>query len=389
VTRRRIVVFSLERWDEIWRRNQYLVDGLLRADPELEVVFVEPPRDVSYELMRGRRPRFGDGLRRDPGYDGRLSLFQPTKLLPRAAGPMAELLMARAVTAAIRTLGGGVSDIWINDPAWADFAVSRGVPVLYDMTDDWVSAARTPREHDRLVRWDDLLLERAQNVVVCSSGLLESRRPVRPDAVLIPNAVDVARYRRATDRPGDLADRSAVYVGTLHEDRLDLTLVEQTGSALAGVGGELVLIGPDALSEENSRRVQAMRGVTVLGPRPFAAIPAYLQHADALVVPHVVDAFTESLDPIKLYEYRAVGRPVLSTPVAGFRDLAAAEGVDIRTADVFPARAAELVVDRRPTLTDIPIPDWDTRVDEFDRLLRRRPRTPDAGPGAVEDPTVS
>ena len=46
----------------------------------------------------------------------------------------------------------------------------------------------------------------------------------------------------------------------------------------------------------------------------------YLQHADVLVVPHVVTSFTDSLDPIKLYEYQAVGRPVVSTPVAGFRD---------------------------------------------------------------------
>ena len=37
-------------------------------------------------------------------------------------------------------------------------------------------------------------------------------------------------------------------------------------------------------------------------------------------MPHVVTSFTDSLDPIKLYEYQAVGRPVVSTAVAGFRD---------------------------------------------------------------------
>jgi glycosyltransferase involved in cell wall biosynthesis len=40
-----------------------------------------------------------------------------------------------------------------------------------------------------------------------------------------------------------------------------------------------------------------------------------------LVVPHVVNAFTDSLDPIKVYEYLAAGRPIVSTPVAGFREL--------------------------------------------------------------------
>ena len=40
-----LVVLSLEAWDEVWRRNQHLVAGLLRADPALRVLFVEPAVD--------------------------------------------------------------------------------------------------------------------------------------------------------------------------------------------------------------------------------------------------------------------------------------------------------------------------------------------------------
>ncbi len=50
-------------------------------------------------------------------------------------------------------------------------------------------------------------------------------------------------------------------------------------------------------------------------------IPAYLQHADVVIVPHLVNPFTESLDPIKAYECLAAGRPTVTTPVAGFRHL--------------------------------------------------------------------
>jgi len=35
----------------------------------------------------------------------------------------------------------------------------------------------------------------------------------------------------------------------------------------------------------------------------------------------VVSPFTESLDPIKMYEYMATGKPIVSTACAGFRDL--------------------------------------------------------------------
>ena len=37
-------------------------------------------------------------------------------------------------------------------------------------------------------------------------------------------------------------------------------------------------------------------------------------------MPHRVTPFTESLNPIKLWEYLAAGKPIVSTDVAGFRD---------------------------------------------------------------------
>ncbi|MDB5058701.1 MAG: hypothetical protein JWO59_2173, partial [Chloroflexi bacterium] len=35
----------------------------------------------------------------------------------------------------------------------------------------------------------------------------------------------------------------------------------------------------------------------------------------------VISPFTESLNPIKMFEYLATGLPVVSTPVAGIRDI--------------------------------------------------------------------
>jgi len=64
--------------------------------------------------------------------------------------------------------------------------------------------------------------------------------------------------------------------------------------------------------------------VSLLGPRAYADVPAYLQHADVIVVPHHVTPFTDSLDPIKAYECAAVGRPTVATRIAGFNGLGVA-----------------------------------------------------------------
>lgn len=362
MTARNLVLFSLEPWDDIWRRNQYLVDGLLRRDAQLHVLFVEPPHDVVHAASRRAGLTRGRGLRRSVGYEARLSLLQPTKWLPRLAGPFANLLLRGEVDRAVRALEMHAPAVWINDPGWAHHVTARGPRTLYDVTDDWTAANRPAREHRRVVADDRKLTDEAVEVVVCSAGL-EATMAARGRRVrLIPNAVELERYRRPLGRPDDMPrGRTAVYVGTLHEDRLDVQLAIDTAAALRDAGSSLVFVGPDALASENG---QALReaGAHILGPRPYDTVPAYLQHGDVLIVPHIVDPFTDSLDPIKLYEYLAVGRPVVSTPVAGFRDL---HGPGIEVAD--RARFAETV--RRTASVDEPtrvrsgIPDWADRVD--------------------------
>ena len=319
-----LVVMSLEPWDDVWRRNQHLVAGLLRAHPTARVLFVEPVADPLHALTRGAWPRPGRGLRPAPGGEGvgprRLWLLEPTKLLPRRVAPHGDERRATVVVRAARRLGLARPVLWVNDPYGATLARVSGWPTLYDVTDDWTAATRGAAESRRVAESDRYLVEHAAAVTVCSPTLAARKADAR-SVVLVTNGGDVERYRKPAARPTDLPPgATAVYVGTLHADRLDVGLCEDTARALDGAG-TLVLVGPVSLERPDVDRLRRA-GVAVLGARPFDQVPAYLQHASALVVPHVVDDFTDSLDPLKLYEYRAVGRPVVSTPVAGFRDTA-------------------------------------------------------------------
>ena len=366
---RALVVFSLEAWDGVWRRNQYVIDGLLRADDGLTVLFVEPPRDVLHDVRSRRRARRGAGLRTASGYGGRLHLFEPTKWLPRVLGAAADASLRRSVRHAMSRIPVKDPILWVNDPTWAGFVDDSSWPALYDMTDDWLAAHRSSRAHDRLVAAEEILMRECRAVVVCSTGLLSSRREQRPDVTLIQNAVDVARYRAPAARPVDMAGmRYVAYAGTLHEDRLDLPLVLETARCLREAGARCVLVGPNALSPENTAALVAEPGILLLGPRPYEEVPGYLQHASALIVPHIVDEFTDSLDPIKLYEYRAVGRPIVTTAVAGFRELAGQPGVVVADGAAFPGEVVAAVARDEP-VREADVPDWSERVEAFAHVL--------------------
>jgi teichuronic acid biosynthesis glycosyltransferase TuaH len=184
---------------------------------------------------------------------------------------------------------------------------------------------------------------------------------------LIPNAVDVAHFRRPTSRPVDLPEgQVAVYAGSLHESRLDVDLVVEIARSLPAL--HVVLVGPDSLSPESRCRLVSEPNVHLVGVRPYSSVPAYLQHADVIVVPHLVNEFTESLDPIKAYECVAAGTPTVATPVAGFRGLAG--NVEVAAPPAF-ASAVKAALENEPKHATPSLPSWADRSEDFERILRR------------------
>jgi hypothetical protein len=118
----------------------------------------------------------------------------------------------------------------------------------------------------------------------------------------------------------------------------------------------------------------AVPTIRLLGPMPYDQIPAFMQHADVVIVPHLVNPFTESLDPIKAYESLAAGRPTVATPVAGFRQLGrpvvvAGRGEFVGATGTVLAEhgPAGLPSDFEPT----PIPTWRDRAETMVALMTR------------------
>jgi teichuronic acid biosynthesis glycosyltransferase TuaH len=320
-----VICLSLEPWDDIWRRNQHMATAMLELRPTMRLLFAETPIDVMWTLRHGRWPASSD--LRPIGSTGRLWAQAPRKWLPRKLWPSGDLSLGRQVVKAGDHLGFQRPVLWINDSTYAPLLESTGWPSVYDVTDDWLLGTGADRELERQHRNDAALLRRASEVVVCSPALAESRGQTRP-VHLITNGVEVDHLRGPTERPTDLPEgRIVMYQGTLSSGRLDLALCAALCRGLPA-GASVVFVGPNSLAKEDAAMLTEA-GAVILGSRPYATVPAYLQHADVLVVPHLVSPFTESLDPIKAREFTAVGRPVVATPVAGFRDL----GVQVTVAD--------------------------------------------------------
>jgi len=135
--------------------------------------------------------------------------------------------------------------------------------------------------------------------------------------VLLGNGVEFAHFSEPRPEPADLAalPRPRIgYIGLLSHF-LDFEALEALRQARRG--GTLVLIGPGSPATEAAIRELASReGVHVLGPRPYADLPAYVQGLDVGVIPfRANDPHVQGINPNKVYQYLAAGVPVVTTPV--------------------------------------------------------------------------
>jgi teichuronic acid biosynthesis glycosyltransferase TuaH len=378
---RDIIFISLEDWDEVWRRNQIVCDELARRDPARRIVFVGRARDVSNAVRRGK---MGPVFFSPPPVEASRPNIVTTsaiKLLPNsipAARAVNEWFLRRHLKSLVRKLHIVNPILWINDHAAVHLVDHLGESgTVYDITDDWLTLAQSPRLTALIRRQDQTLCEKADAIIACSTHLVELKRSFSEKMSLIPNGVDLERYARPLLPPKDLTPLKAShplvgYVGTIHPDRLDVPLLIEVAKILPQA--TFLLIGPNHLDSTDRDRLALLPNVKLKAPIPFEDVPAWMQAFDVAMTPHRVTPFTESLNPIKLWEYLAVGRPIVSTPVAGFREFP--QWVDLASTAWEFAAAITLSLGEPPALmsgrrAEAAKNSWALRVDQIEEVLRR------------------
>ncbi|HEY3066688.1 MAG TPA: glycosyltransferase [Methylomirabilota bacterium] len=136
------------------------------------------------------------------------------------------------------------------------------------------------------------------------------------ECVRFDNAVDETFI--ATPSPLPFREHGARprvgYVGWITE-RTDLALLEYV--ARARPDWSIVIAGPRYGDDVDTAGLATLPNVQFLGPLPYPEVPAFLGSLDVTVIPHRDTPYSRSMSPLKLYQYLASGRPVVSTPIAG------------------------------------------------------------------------
>ncbi len=215
---------------------------------------------------------------------------------------------------------------------------------VFDAVDDWSQHASYRLFTKLLQESYQKIGARADSIFTVSDGL----RDLFPTgkASWIPNGVDVGAFKKAAAIPADVSQlrRPLIgYVGTLQE-RIDFDLLTTVCSALPQA--DFVFIGPvwSGVQADVDALHHACPNTHFLGRRPYDQVPNYVAALDVAIIPHRLDAFIKSTNPMKLYEYLAAGKPIVTTPGAGTEVFADVIHI-VNDADLFTAAIDKAVLE--------------------------------------------
>jgi len=182
--------------------------------------------------------------------------------------------------------------------------------VIYDCIDNWDSSLGWIWYKKEV---EDEVISLVDFITVSAETLRERMQNLTSKPIyLIPNAVNTRVFKKDNCylTPKDLpTDKPiAIYVGAMWGEWFDWDLLYEIAKEF---NINLVLIGN--CPQERLSELKKYENIYYLGLKPQFELPAYLSQAKIALIPFKYDKITKYTNPLKVYEYLAMGLPVVAT----------------------------------------------------------------------------
>jgi len=198
--------------------------------------------------------------------------------------------------------------------------LKKGYLVLYEYMDELHEDLSGPRVKKILERHRWVLENENVMVVSTAKKLFEEVSQYRSkNHILVTNGVDIDHFNVDGSfipmeiKEDVLSGRPIIgYFGALAK-WFDYSLVKAV--AERNKDWIFLLIGWDYDGSLRNSGILELDNVKVIGPIPYASLPNYAIHFTVATIPFVINDITLATSPIKLFEYFALRKPVISTPL--------------------------------------------------------------------------
>ena len=164
---------------------------------------------------------------------------------------------------------------------------------------------------DTLRRMDRDMIQRADSIIAVSEHLQSMIANEGRSSSLLTHGVDIEYWQagrlpaRTPDPLGEFPGPRIVFWGVI-DRRMDSASIQQLSRDLQC--GSIILIGPQ---QDPDPIWLSLPNVFTMPAQPMSALPEIAQQADVLIMPYADLPVTRAMQPLKLKEYLATGRPVV------------------------------------------------------------------------------
>jgi len=310
--KRGLIAVSHVAWSrKIWQRNHHTMSLLSRRWKVLYCCPV-PAQDLA------RQPGHFLSIRHEKAGANLFSFICP--VLPGdTLFPFVKYINRLILYSALRRYSGSMginADIlWFYYPQY-NYILKffKDSLVVFDIMDDYTALARSTwiileRERE--------LLKQSDYTFTGTYALFFSRKKYTKNIEFVPCGVEFDHFHQAADASLPVADemlrfrRPVIgYIGHVGKDRIDSEILEYL--AQSHPEWSIILIGPIELHKKS---ISHFKNLYLLGPRNYEDLPKYLKSFDICIIPFLLNPLTRSINPTKLLEYLAAGKPVVSTAI--------------------------------------------------------------------------
>ncbi|HYV38103.1 MAG TPA: hypothetical protein VE988_20625 [Gemmataceae bacterium] len=165
------------------------------------------------------------------------------------------------------------------------------------------------------------LIAGADTLVAASDTLREKLATHGRSAHLLTHGVELDFWAAPTNNSActelDSLERPLVVFWGVVDRRMDVGFVQCLAADMQR--GTIVMVGPEADPDPALHRIPRMRR---LGPVTFERLPCIAQQAAVLIMPYADLPVTRAMQPLKLKEYLATGKPTVVRDLPANRDWA-------------------------------------------------------------------
>lgn len=307
-----IVFVSGLPWSFVKQRHHHVARRLAIKN---RVFFIEPQVSIITQLR-------SKGGKRVVNCANSLYLIKPypgvpfKKRLPWLY-PLNGLVAAVSVKNVLNILGLKRHILWVTTPeGYFYINILKNDLVVYDCLDDFASFPGVP---GGIISCLDRRLSQAADIVFATANkLFEMKSTLNQNCHLIPNGVDCELFSQhggGLETIFSLGKPVIGYIGVI-SDWLDFELIRVLATNRPHYS--FVFVGP----LKTRLPPNLPDNVHFLGQYPYEQIPAVIRSFDVGIIPFLINPLTTSTNPVKVYEYLAIGIPVVSSDLPELRPMA-------------------------------------------------------------------